>query len=363
MQEHYTDLEPLPSPEAAQETAIEVPKEGGKEKIPTAPFVETDGPTEPVQDVPESTVETNDPMRPEERVQEAPEVDLEKIQEAPDPEIDSDQEPLPGDDEVSSQIDQEPLSGHDEDDSQESAPSSEVPASNRSTREYETKMNKHPMFRCLSCLGCGCCARAPKRWPRTFWVLFGVVMPLWILILIASVCGYGLAQLEAPTEISTNDEKLTAKYQIAAVDNMTKRVIAASPSLCLHLYGLNETMPELGSYDDIETVGFYEAAVLFEANLLEFLDVASVFDIEYNDTITVNTTKLVSFMTNCGKLIEEYVTQIQLASAVFFADQGDLTFNWDRCVNKSDTDGWITIDLPWSGEATYEALHPVSISV
>lgn len=366
MQEHSAAPQPLPSPKSAQEMANELPSKEGNENSPTAQVAETGGgATEPAQEVPDSTVETSDSTFLEESVQKAPEADSELIQEAP--EIYSDQELVPGgDDAVSPQTDdEEPLPGDDKDNPQESVPASGAPEFTSSVREYEEIMNRHPLFLCLTSLGCGCCARSPKRWPRTFWFLFGVVVPLWILIAIAGICGIGLAKLEAPNEITSNDEKLETKYQIDAVDNMTKQVVSASPSLCLHLYVANKTFPEeVGLLSvDVETEGFYQAAVLFEATLLEMLDVGTVLDIEYNETVTFNTTELLNFMASCGKMMEGYISQIQSATSAFSAQQGDLTFNWDRCVNTSDVDGRITIDLPFTGETTYDALQPVSINM
>lgn len=40
----------------------------------------------------------------------------------------------------------------------------------------------------------------PKFWPRTFSLIFGVIVPLWFLILIAAGFGVLLAKAEAPSE-------------------------------------------------------------------------------------------------------------------------------------------------------------------
>ena len=47
----------------------------------------------------------------------------------------------------------------------------------------------------------GWLARLPGNWPRTFALIFGVIIPLFLLILVSMFFGYGLAKIEAPTGI------------------------------------------------------------------------------------------------------------------------------------------------------------------
>lgn len=58
----------------------------------------------------------------------------------------------------------------------------------------------------LTLLCCGRCIRnIPKKWPRSYTFVLGVVLPLWLLIAVSMVLGLYLARLERPQEIIDND--------------------------------------------------------------------------------------------------------------------------------------------------------------
>jgi hypothetical protein len=217
------------------------------------------------------------------------------------------------------------------------------------------------LFRFLDSHGCGYIAHFPERWPRTFWFWFGVVAPLWMLIGIATVCGYGLAKLEAPQEIVTNDNRLEINYRVGAVELITNRVMESMPRICMRLYQKNSTTPEAFPQLDYEE-GYYESAILLEQATNVYLNDDDDDDGTGADWV-IDGNELFEFMSQCGKNSQTYISRIQAAGVVYVGEPAALTFNWARCVNDTENDGILgqmTVDLPFLGEKTYEALHPVS---
>mmetsp|Transcript_21324 Transcript_21324/g.35261 ORF Transcript_21324/g.35261 Transcript_21324/m.35261 type:complete len:632 (+) Transcript_21324:75-1970(+) len=213
---------------------------------------------------------------------------------------------------------------------------------------------RRPLFLFLDSHGCGLLARFPERWPRVFWFTFGVVAPLWLLIFIATFCGYGLAALEAPQEIVTNDNRLEIKYRVQGVNNITNRIIEKTPRICMQLFAKNSTTPETFPQLDYEE-GYYESAILLEQATIQFLNESDA-DQEW----TIDGNELYEFMNQCGKNFQRYMQRIQSAGEVYIGQPDDLTFNWARCANDSSgsLNGKLTVDLPWIGEKTYNALEP-----
>lgn len=217
---------------------------------------------------------------------------------------------------------------------------------------------RRPLFLFLDSHGCGWLARFPERWPRVFWFIFGVVGPLWLLIFIATICGYGLARLEFPQEITTNDERLQYKTRIEEVNNITNRIMQATPRICMRLYEQNSTAPAEFPQLDTEK-GYHESASLLEQATLDFLHE----DGDYFNTWIVDGNDLYQFMNVCGKNLQGYVSRIQSFGEVIIDEPDDLTFNWARCTNDSTgtLTGKVTVDIPWIGKRTYSTLAPVSI--
>ena len=55
----------------------------------------------------------------------------------------------------------------------------------------------------------------PHYWPRTSAILFGIFVPLWVLILLCTGLGVILTNLEHGEELSSNDSILRAEAEIA----------------------------------------------------------------------------------------------------------------------------------------------------
>ncbi|KAL9186811.1 hypothetical protein ACHAXT_010531 [Thalassiosira profunda] len=88
------------------------------------------------------------------------------------------------------------------------------------------------------------CRAVVQRWPRTCAIFLGVVCPLFLLIFVAAICGYGLAELEGPVEIQTNNAiiatRMALAFHAAVVGNVTRKL----PVICACTFMLDEEREE-----------------------------------------------------------------------------------------------------------------------
>jgi hypothetical protein len=182
--------------------------------------------------------------------------------------------------------------------------------------------------------GFGCCCRClesiPVKYPRTFSVVFHIIIPLWFLIVIALGCGVFLAQYEAPLELDTNDIIVANRFIIENFDlDVTLDKILNLPLQCFEEYldasesgSTNFTLLDLANNyrgnDDVVGVDATSGQLLdyFGQELAEFRD----------------------HMADCSKEAQELVNvvldfwnQTSLATAT-----QRLTFNWIRCWNETE---------------------------
>ena len=71
-----------------------------------------------------------------------------------------------------------------------------------------------------------------RKWPRTSALLFGVVLPLFLLIAISLFFGYFLAMLEAPNEIDENNKFLGYKHTKGLENMVNQRIAEDLPYIC-----------------------------------------------------------------------------------------------------------------------------------
>lgn len=92
-----------------------------------------------------------------------------------------------------------------------------------------------------------CCTCFSNRFPRLFAILFGIHIPLFVLVLLSCIFGYWIAHIEGPVEIQENDSRIasytitTRKLQI--LSNLT----SVSPKICFNLFLNNVTFETLMS--------------------------------------------------------------------------------------------------------------------
>ena len=214
-------------------------------------------------------------------------------------------------------------------------------------------------------IGCRCFARLPERWPRTFALWMGVVFPLFLLIAVSCLFGYGLARLEAPGEVEANDAIIAtrAAYAFAGdfVTNLTKRL----PHICLSVYFaqnglgdeiLNQTMIANSNLtlttSGNSTHGSGKDGYLENLQLEEAIDMVFVrqyssrvvnldedgISVPLDDAEVVNTTDLMLYMYGCGAEGLNLVSRYDISKAVDTSLIGaDLSFNWMRCDGDNST--------------------------
>jgi hypothetical protein len=189
----------------------------------------------------------------------------------------------------------------------------------------------------------------PAKWfmkcPRCCALVFGMVLPLWLLIGISFGFGYGLAALESPAELEANDDVLRnqalALFQTSSTMNLTQNL----PLLCLELYVSNRTFADVA--EDIlvdilpNSPGEGNIYWNYNSSALSSLPnsgsaITSSLFLNANAT-TFNTTldyaDLLQFLRNCSQTFESYLhgfIQGTTAAGARVSTQ-DLSFNWNRC--------------------------------
>lgn len=221
--------------------------------------------------------------------------------------------------------------------------------------------------------GCCCCCKTfPKRWPRTFALWVGVVLPLFLLIAVSCLFGYGLARLESPGEIVSNDDVIATRAGVALSTQFVTDLTRKLPHVCLSVYfsrndlgvvgesltGIssvsNETLtqssnsmtradPNANAIDYRERLQLEEAIdlVFVKRYVNQYIDVdIEDGDMPFEEIELVNTTDLMSYMSRCGSNALKLIEQYELEGIVDTSLVGEgLSFNWMRCTieNNSST--------------------------
>jgi len=192
----------------------------------------------------------------------------------------------------------------------------------------------------------------PKKWPRIFSLIFGVVslgdgwsslscsqhegvqsahtmitclfqvMPLWLLIGVSLFFGYGLAQLEAPAEIDGDNDVIANRALVDATTQFRSNVTERLPQICLDIFTQNVSVSETLEleFDEI----FARVLDRQAQTPVNSSEVASNLDLS-------RSSELLGFMLECGK------TGLDTADKFTFQDMESgyvgesLSFNWIRC--------------------------------
>lgn len=96
-------------------------------------------------------------------------------------------------------------------------------------------------------------ADIPRHWPRTSAILFGVLLPLWILILIATAFGALLASFESGEELIRNDSILQAKAEMEYFQVDTETLLDL-PYYCLGQFFREQNETSLTTLFDATTL-------------------------------------------------------------------------------------------------------------
>lgn len=99
-------------------------------------------------------------------------------------------------------------------------------------------------YRCCSvlCCACPCCLTLPQKWPRTFGILMGIVVPLFSLIGVSLLFGFGLAKLEAPGEVATNNDIISTASAVALQEELLATITEELPTICSSVFWLEQAI-------------------------------------------------------------------------------------------------------------------------
>ena len=97
--------------------------------------------------------------------------------------------------------------------------------------EQETTCTK-----CCKSIGLGCCCRIFAAWPRSSAILFGVVMPLFLLIAVSVFLGHFFADLESHGEIEANNAIFAAKAAVTFQEQLVGNITVNLPRMCTCSY-------------------------------------------------------------------------------------------------------------------------------
>lgn len=209
---------------------------------------------------------------------------------------------------------------------------------------------------------CDALRSLPRRFPRTFALIFKVFLPLYLIIAISMLFGYFLCRFEAPGEMHSNNMALAAARMMEQLKQFNLMTINISPLLCLDLYlnGLNGTsLPQ-----DIIDKHNDQLFVLDGLTAAQDLLFGSEFSTA-NLTVS-NVTALRWFMADCAT--ETKLQAIEYQKNVFdgalFSDYigSEVTFNWIKCpvpdqsdAGKNETDAGDLMNVVTETFVIYEA--------
>jgi hypothetical protein len=173
---------------------------------------------------------------------------------------------------------------------------------------------------------CSCCGKCIASWPRTFAIFFGVIFPLWLLIIVSVFLGYFLAELEAPNEIRENNNIMAAQAQVRVLSSLAASAAELIPTICFELFLLGLPVTNIGTA--VEVV--LERTDPFQTGTRQ--PDPAVGAILSDDLIVVNKTAMYEFMQGCGDVARP-ITEALLRRADDVSDirTTSLTFNWIRC--------------------------------
>lgn len=210
-----------------------------------------------------------------------------------------------------------------------------------------------------------CCTSVSTRFPRLFAILFGIHIPIFVLVLLSCVFGYWIAHIESPVEIEQNDNRIasyaitTRKLQI--LSNLT----SVSPKICFNLFLNNVTIETLMSsslldilYEGIEDEPSSStlnstATVDDDSTPIEILhQIKSRYESIADDTVPeiYNSSKLVdaelniidlyNFLQVCGDKFRSFIYNETGLTILPLAEESTsysmtalpvLSFSWNRC--------------------------------
>lgn len=186
----------------------------------------------------------------------------------------------------------------------------------------------------------GCCGyvnRCSEKWPRVCNLLFGVVLPLWGLILLSVFFGRILSDFEADEEIVSNDNTLGGIHLLSLTSELFANVTSRAPLVCVGLYFRNQTSYEevypLTSSRAEYTASDLQADIDFAIDIHTQVDLF-IGDID-GDTVrrVQNDPGFVEFFFDCIQEAREIHQRLFRETSIVAgrAAGNGISFNWNRC--------------------------------
>ena len=99
-------------------------------------------------------------------------------------------------------------------------------------------------YKCCSVCCCltPCCLTLPEKWPRVFGVLIGIVFPLFSLIAVSLLFGFGLASLEAPGEVETNNDIIATSKAVDLQADLVAAITEELPTICSSAFWVEQAV-------------------------------------------------------------------------------------------------------------------------
>jgi ElaB/YqjD/DUF883 family membrane-anchored ribosome-binding protein len=176
----------------------------------------------------------------------------------------------------------------------------------------------------------------PRIWPRTSAIVFGVIVPLWMLIGVTMGFGVLLAQFESAHEIEGNDAILAARAQVQYYDVSALKLLNVT-NVCLAEWERNVL---LQSGDAASTAPILEIPAALLGNETAIQDyIANVNEAFLNVSgsgngdglVSINLTLLAVSLDQCTQSYLPELQKYQQATQNNSIGFDSLSFNWNRC--------------------------------
>ena len=169
------------------------------------------------------------------------------------------------------------------------------------------------------------------RFPRFTGILFGIVVPLWVLVIVAAFFGYFLARIEGPSEIEQNNAIVADQMRTENLTNLLLDLNVVTPRICYDIYKIRyldtgKLYRNTDTYwaDDINTTVLQ---MIFDNNINK-----SSINSNRDSVITLNESSFLPFMYQCGIRATQITDQVmEQATIAISAGSSNLTFNWIVC--------------------------------
>jgi hypothetical protein len=212
---------------------------------------------------------------------------------------------------------------------EESGPDSKKEINERESGPYTSDNLSTLCHESIWFCACRCIYNIPATWPRCFYFIVGVIIPLWILIFLSLFLGKFLARFEFPVEIEDNNAILASRASFIFYEQEDYLfLVTALPKSCYQEYLKDNNGTDLVEGEEMEA-----------GILLEYIQECSERYVE--------------------PMLEERRERL-LNSTTDGVFASSLSFNWIRCWNESDEELGTSVIVPLPSQAQIDASRPLA---